>query len=89
MKQYGAGSFCAVFKERMAHAAALRTEYARLPNRCHFDPDEDFKLHNDAKPPFNIYGSWTDLMHLYHWQVAKVFMLRGQKEVRYVVAGMV
>jgi hypothetical protein len=84
-RNYGVGCFKAIYIERMNNAAAQRAEYGRRPNRCHFDPDEAHKLRNSADPEFDIYGSWMDLMMIYHWIVATTFMLRAQKEVSHVV----
>ena len=79
---YGPGSFVALFNARMDNAARYRPEYGNRPNRCHFDPDEEFKLRNNAKPEFQIYDNFDDLMLVYHFRIAKIFMLRAQKEVR-------
>ena len=78
---YGPGSFAALFNARMDNAATYRADYGRRPNRCHFDPDEEFKLRNTANPEFQIFSNWNDLIQVYFFRIGKIFMLRAQKEV--------
>lgn len=81
-KNFGAGSFDAIFKDRFNTAVQHRPEYARRPNRAHFDKDEDYKVRNTAKPPWNVFGSFMDLINIYYMMMAKTFMMRAKKEVR-------
>jgi hypothetical protein len=75
------GSFFALWKERMLFALQRRVEFARNPNRAYFDPDEDWKLRNQAVPEFDLEGNFDDLMSVYYWALATCFMLRGTKDV--------
>ena len=81
-KDYGPGSFDAIFKERFNTAVQLRPDFARRPNQAHFDTDEDYKVRNTANPPWDVYGSWYDLIHIYYMMITKIFMMQAKQEVR-------
>jgi hypothetical protein len=83
---YGSGSFTAILKERYNNAAIYRPEFARRPNRAHFDHSEDYKIRNNANPEFQIHNNWDDLMLVYYFVVAKLFCMRAAKEVSFLRA---
>jgi hypothetical protein len=75
------GSFFALWKGRMLHAASLRDNFATNPERAHFDKNENYKLRHNASPEFDLEGNFDDLISLYYWFLSTNFMLRGSKEV--------
>jgi hypothetical protein len=79
------GSFQAYWKGSFLATAQLRPDYGRLPNQAPVDQDEDFKLRNNAKPPWD-FTQYNDLICVFVWQLLTTFMLRGCQEVRIFVA---
>jgi hypothetical protein len=80
------GSFFALWKEHMLFAAQARPNFACNPDRAFFDPDEDYKLRHKANPEFDLLNNFDDLIGIYYWVLSTHFMLRGSKEVRFVLS---
>jgi hypothetical protein len=80
-KHFGAGSYKAYWKTRMAATVEHRDDYGRLPNRSTYDVNEEWKLRNKASPPWD-FTNFKDLMWLFTFRVMTDYMLRGAKEVR-------
>jgi hypothetical protein len=75
--------------EQSAHAfwmttwndtAELRPRYGRLPNQEVVDVTDCEKIRNIACPKWNL-ENYKDLIQVFLFQVLKLLMLRGQKEV--------
>jgi hypothetical protein len=79
-KHYGAGSYKAYWKTRMAATVEQRDDYGRLPNCSTYDVNEEWKLRNQASPPWD-FTNFKDLMWLFTFRVMTDYMLRGAKEV--------
>lgn len=76
------GSYHAYWRNEMAVTAKVLPNYGKLTHHSAYDPEEDFKLRNNAQPPWN-FDDFNDLLLLFVWQVMTCFMLRDRHEVSY------
>lgn len=80
----GAGAFTAVMKDIMGNACKYVDDYGRCPHRSEYDAEEDIKLRNNANPPWDL-NNYDDLLDLTVWQVLTYYMLRGSREVSFIL----
>ena len=84
------GGFDAYWKKLFAFAKEKRPkEFGERPNKACFDVDADFKIRNQADPPFTPFElskkGYDDCMLLMAHYTCVDYCLRGAKEVRLIV----
>ena len=81
------GGFQAYWTELFALVKEKRSdEYGDRPNKAHFDLQADFKIRNNANPPFCLFkltkDGYDDCMLLMAHYTCVDYCLRGATEVR-------
>ena len=84
------GGFDAYWKKLFAFAKEKRPkEFGERPNKACFDVDSDYKIRNEADPPFTPFElnkkGYDDCMLLMAHYTCVDWCLRGAKEVRLIV----
>lgn len=81
------GQFMAFWKYKFAEAAELRSDFGKRPNRAAREVDEEFKIRNQADPPYFPFSNVDDLLALVMHSVQSHWLYRGSEEPHGLLAG--
>lgn len=81
----GTGGFLSIIMNKYPTMITFRPDIGRRPNKGECDPDFDRKIREQASPPLQPFSNPYDLLMLIRIQMGKHFILRGMKEVSFLM----